>query len=120
MAAAAYRLDNVTAILDQNGIQASGPTREVFEIPAHREKWAAFGWECFEVDGHDVRSILAGLEAAARVKGKPSILIARTVKGKGFSFAENTAAFHNGILTEELYRTALADLDRSRPTEALP
>jgi transketolase len=118
MASAAYRIDNVTAILDQNGIQATGPTREIFDIPAHRDKFAAFGWECIEVDGHDVRAILAGLAAAARVKGKPSILIARTVKGKGFSFAENSAAFHNGIMTEELYRTALADLEKTRPVEA--
>jgi transketolase len=117
MAAAAYRIDNVTAILDRNGIQATGPTREVFDIPRLREKWAAFGWECFEVDGHDVRALLQAFEAAGRVKGKPSVVIASTVKGKGISFAENSAAFHNGILTEELYRKALGELERARPRE---
>lgn len=114
MASANYRVDNLTAILDRNGVQASGTTREVFDIPDLGRKWAAFGWECFEVDGHDIPSVINALTAAAAVKGRPSIVIANTVKGKGFSFAENSAAFHNPILTEEQYQTALRDLERTR------
>lgn len=118
MASAFYKIDTVTAILDRNEIQATGPTREVFDIPCIRQKWSAFGWECIEVDGHDIKEIIGALEAAARVKGRPTIVIAHTVKGKGFSFAENTAAFHNGILTEALYARALSDLENARQEEA--
>ena len=114
MASACFKIDTVTAILDRNRIQATGPTKEVFDIPCISQKWAAFGWECIEVDGHDIKAIIGALEAAARVKGRPAIVIANTVKGKGFSFAENSAAFHNGILTEELYQTALSDLENAR------
>jgi transketolase len=111
MASANFKIDNVTAILDLNRIQATGPTKEIFDIPRVGEKWAAFGWECIEVDGHDIRALIGALDAAGRTKGRPTIVIARTVKGKGFSFAENTAAFHNAILTEELYKTARSDLE---------
>ena len=111
MATANYRLDHVTAILDLNRIQASGPTRETFEIPHVAEKWAAFGWHCVEADGHDPSALMSALEEAAGEKGRPAMVIAHTVKGKGFSFAENTAAFHNGILTEELYQQAWRDLE---------
>ncbi len=111
MATARYRLDHVTAILDFNRIQATGPTREVFEIPQVAEKWAAFGWRCIEVDGHDPAAVTEALGAAAHEEGRPTLVLAHTVKGKGFSFAENTAAFHNGILDEQLYRRALQDLE---------
>ena len=112
MAAAAYKVDNLTAIVDRNRIQATGPTAEVLDIPDIERKWEAMGWKVFAADGHDVSSILAGLERAESVKNQPAVLVAETVKGKGISFAENTAAFHNGALSREQYERGLAEIDR--------
>ncbi|HUX13993.1 MAG TPA: transketolase [Spirochaetia bacterium] len=111
MAAARFKVDNLTAFLDRNSIQATGPVKDIFEIPAIEEKWIAFGWNVILIDGHNPTEILSALDSAEKVKGKPSLIIANTVKGKGVSFAENTAAFHNGILTKELYEKALSDVD---------
>jgi transketolase len=111
MAAPAFGLDSLTAILDRNGIQATGPTAEVLPIPDVEDKWRSFGWNVGTVDGHDIGSILDELERSAAVKGKPSLIVADTVKGKGVSFAENTAAFHNAALTREQYELALSEID---------
>jgi transketolase len=111
MAAPAYGLDSLTAILDRNGIQATGPTAEVLAIPDVEGKWRSFGWNVRSVDGHDVGGILEALEQAAAVKGRPSLIVADTVKGKGVSFAENTATFHNAALTREQYELALSEID---------
>jgi transketolase len=114
MAAAAYKADNITGIVDFNHIQATGPTKEVLNIPDVAKKWKAFGWEVLKINGHNIRQILKALEKAKQVTGRPAVIIAETVKGKGFSFAENNAAFHNGILTEDLHRQALSDLQGLR------
>jgi transketolase len=114
MAAAAFKLDNLTGFVDLNRIQATGPTRDIFDIPAIEQKWAAFGWEVVRVDGHDVGRILAALEKAQETKSRPTVIVAETVKGKGFSFAENNAAFHNGSLTAEQHRQALSELEARR------
>jgi transketolase len=114
MAAARYKLDSITAILDRNRIQATGPTREIFDIPNVEDKWRAFGWNVLNVDGHDVGAILDVLDKAAAIKGGPTVIVADTVKGKGVSFAEDTAAFHNGIMTQEQYDKALAEIAESR------
>ncbi|HTZ20505.1 MAG TPA: transketolase [Opitutaceae bacterium] len=114
MAAAQFKVDNLVGILDRNRVQATGPTKEIFDIPNLAEKWTAFGWQVIAIDGHDVKQILEALDAAETIKGKPTIIIADTVKGKDFSFAEHNAAFHNGILTEDLLRQGLADLERRR------
>jgi transketolase len=111
MAAVTFKADNLTAIIDCNGIQATGTTDEIFPIHNLADKWKAFGWHVIELDGHDVEAINQALAEAETVNGKPSMLIASTIKGKGFSFAENKAAFHNGSLTEEQYKTALNDLE---------
>jgi len=111
MAAANFKVDNLTAFLDWNKVQATGPTRDVFDIPNLADKWASFGWQVFTVDGHDVEAICEGIEKAAACKGKPSLIILDTIKGKAFSFAEGNAAYHNGILTEEVYEQAKKDLD---------
>lgn len=103
MAADVFKLDNITAIVDWNGIQATGCTAEIFGIGKLADKWNAFGWNVIEIDGHDMVSILNGLESAKAHKGQPSVLLAKTVKGKGFSFAEGKAAFHNAGLTEEQF-----------------
>ena len=112
MAAAAYGLDHLTGIVDRNRIQATGPTAEVLPIPAIERKWEAFGWKVLTVDGHDVSAVLEAMDAAVSVSGCPTVIVADTVKGKGIPFAENTAAFHNGMMTREQYDQALAGLDR--------
>ncbi len=114
MAARRYHVDNLTGIVDRNRVQATGPTREIFDIPDIERKWEAFGWHVRTVDGHDVVKILEALDAAERVKGQPSVIVADTVKGKDISFAEHNAAFHNGSFTEDQYRQALAELEARR------
>jgi transketolase len=106
MAAAFYKLDNLTAFLDVNGIQATGPVALRFDTNPLDVKWKAFGWHVIEIDGHDVGQIINAVDSAERIKGKPTIILARTTKGKGIPFAENNAAFHNGIMTEEQYQYA--------------
>jgi transketolase len=107
-------VDNLTGFVDRNRIQATGPTKDIFDIPNIEQKWEAFGWHVITVDGHDVAAVIAALEAAEKVKGRPTVIVADTVKGKGISFAEHNAAFHNGIMTEEQYRQAMAELDARR------
>ena len=110
MSAAAYGLDNVCAILDYNKIQLDGPVNEVLSIGDVRAKWEAFGWNAIEIDGHDIAAIDAAFESAMRFKGKPSIIIAHTIKGKGVSFMENTAKFHGLAPTDEELAQALEEL----------
>jgi transketolase len=114
MASARYKLNSITAIMDRNRIQATGPTKEIFDIPNLEEKWRAFGWNVLSVDGHDVGAILDVLDEAAAFKSGPTIIVAETVKGKGVSFAENTAAFHNGVMSQEQYDKALVEIEESR------
>lgn len=114
IAAASYKVDNITGIVDFNHVQATGPTKEILYNPDIAKKWNAFGWEVLEIDGHNIGQILNALEKAKKVTGRPAVIIAETVKGKGFSFAENNAAFHNGIFTEDLYRQALSELRAQR------
>ncbi|ORC38433.1 transketolase [Marispirochaeta aestuarii] len=97
--AATYELSNLTMILDQNGLQACGSCVDIMNIPNLPDKWAAFGWEVIEIDGHDFSQII---EALDRDPGsKPKAIIAHTIKGKGFPFAENVVGFHNGAMTKE-------------------
>ncbi|MDR2742048.1 MAG: transketolase [Treponema sp.] len=111
MAAANFRIDNLTAFLDWNKVQATGKTVDIFNIPDLDKKWAGFGWNVISINGHDVNQIVDAIEQAEVVKGKPSIIIMDTIKGKDFSFAEGNAAYHNGIFTEEVYKQAYRELD---------
>ena len=111
MAAAAYKLDNITAFIDWNKVQATGATKDILEIPDLDKKWSGFGWNVISCDGHNVEKIVEAIEKAETVKGRPSVIILDTVKGKCFSFAEGNAAYHNGIFTEELYKQAMRELD---------
>jgi len=110
MAGGAYKADNLVAIVDKNGLQATGPVAERFDTNPVAPKWAACGWHVIEIDGHDMRQILEALDEADTVKVQPVVIIANTVKGKGLSFAENNVAFHNGTLTEETYKQAMQEL----------
>ena len=106
MAGAAYKADNLTAIIDNNRVQATDATDSVMPCGQIMEKWAAFGWNAIEINGHDIAEILDALDRAKACKGKPTAIIANTVKGKGFVFAEGKAAYHNAALTEEEYKQA--------------
>ena len=106
MAATAHKVDNLVAIVDRNGVQATDTTENVLVNDKIAEKWAAFGWNVIEIDGHDMVQILEALDAAKACKGKPTAIIANTIKGKGFPFAEGKAAYHNAAMNEEEYRLA--------------
>jgi len=110
MAAAHYKLDNVTAVLDFNGLQIDGTTDSVMCSAPLAEKWRAFCWNVIEVDGHDVDALIKGFAEAKQVKGKPSIVIAKTVKGKGVSFMENQAGWHGNAPSVEQGEQALKEL----------
>jgi transketolase len=94
MAAAHYKADNLTTVLDYNGLQIDGPIEEVMSPLPFPDKWRAFGWAVRQVDGHDIPELIDALNWAAGVKGQPSIIIAKTVKGKGVSFMEDLAGWH--------------------------
>jgi transketolase len=110
MLAAHYKLDNLCVILDFNGFQIDGKVQDVMGVEPVKAKWKAFGWNTIEIDGHDMRQILAAYDKAARVKGKPSIIIAHTVKGKGVSFMEHVVDFHGRAPTKEETEQAMKDL----------
>lgn len=112
MAASHYGLDNLTAIVDRNGLQISGSTEQVMAQESQRERWSAFGWHVLETNGNDVAEISAKLEEAAGFRGKPCVIIAHTVKGYGVSFMENRAEWHHKVPDREQYETAMAELDR--------
>ncbi|MGB9885750.1 MAG: transketolase [Moorellales bacterium] len=110
MAAAHYRLDNLVAIVDHNGLQIDGPVAKVMSPEPLAEKWQAFGWEVVRVDGHQVEEIAAALEHARQVKGRPTMIIADTIKGKGVSFMENRVEWHGVAPKGEELARALAEL----------
>jgi transketolase len=110
MAAAHYRLDNLVAIVDRNGIQEDGPTEEIMALEPLPAKWESFGWSVREVDGHDPAALRSVLGDVPAHEGRPTVCLARTVKGKGVSFAENTSSWHYGRLSPEQRGTALAEI----------
>jgi transketolase len=112
MAARHYQLDNLTAIVDYNRLQLDGTNAEIMELAPLPEKWRAFGWHVIEIDGHDMAQILDTLAAAREVSGQPTVVIARTIKGKGVSFMEDQVGWHAGTLTPAQLDQALADLCR--------
>ena len=111
MAAANYKLDNLVAIVDRNRLQAMGAVVDRFNTNPINEKWEAFGWEVLEIDGHDIKAIAEALDKADTIKGKPTVIVAQTIKGKGISFTENVVGFHNGALTKEQFEQACRELD---------
>jgi len=110
MSAAHYSCDNLCAILDYNGFQIDGKTKDVMNLEPLKLKWQAFGWHTIEINGHEVKEILAAYDEAKGVKGKPTIIIAHTIKGKGVSFMENVADFHGRAPTKEETEQALREL----------
>jgi len=110
MAAPHFKTDNLTAIVDNNGLQICGPSCDVMDLEPLNEKWAAFGWHVADVDGHDINQLLDALKKAEEIKGQPSVIIAHTVKGKGVSFMENNVDFHGKSPSAEQLEIALKEL----------
>jgi len=110
MAAAHYRLDNLTAIVDRNTLQITGRTRDVMSTEPLEQKFAAFGWAVRTVDGHDFAALTAALSGPAEA-GKPTAVIAQTVKGRGVSFMEDVGKWHHGVPNDEEYARAQAEID---------
>lgn len=111
MTGAHYKLDNVCAIIDFNKLQIDGFCCDVKDMKPYVHKWDDFGWNTIETDGHDIGKLMDAFDAAAKVKGKPTIIIAHTVKGKGVSFVENKAEWHGIAPKKEECERALKELD---------
>jgi transketolase len=111
MAAKKFRVDNLVAIVDQNGFQQTGPTAEVLDLRPLADRWNAFGWFTQEIDGHDLTQVLAAFQKAAQTKGKPSAIVARTVKGYPIEGLLSDPNHHGKPLTKEEEAKALAFLD---------
>lgn len=111
MSAAKFRLDNLCAIVDVNGLQIDGPTADVMPIEPLDQKFEAFGWHVVKCDGHDFDALRAAFAQAAATTDKPTVLLAQTVKGKGVSFMENNAGWHGKAPNEEQYRIARGELE---------
>jgi len=113
LSAAHYKLDNLCAIIDKNGMQITAPTADVMNTDPLDAKWKAFGWAVREVDGNDVAALKEAFAALPFEKGKPSVIIAKTVKGKGVSFMENQLKWHHGVPTAAQYEQAQEELDEA-------
>jgi transketolase len=111
MFAAHYKLDNLCAILDYNGLQIDGNIADVMSPIPLDEKFRAFNWNVIYVDAHDFDSLRDGFAKARACKGKPSILIAKSIKGKGVSFMENQAGWHGSAPNDEQYAQAISEID---------
>jgi len=111
MCAAHYGLDNLTAFVDLNGLQIDGPTKDVMNSAPVTDKFAAFGWNVIVIDGHDVEAVRNAIDEAKSVKGKPTMVVANTVKGKGVSFMEGNYAWHGNAPDAEQTAVALAEID---------
>lgn len=114
MAASHYRLDNLVGVLDRNGLQIDGPTEEIMSVEPAAERWRAFGWNVLEIDGHNYEEILGALEKAQRVTGKPTMIIAHTIKGKGVSYMEGTLSFHGKAPSKDELIKAHTEFDIAR------
>ena len=110
MTAAHFRLDNVCAVVDDNGVQLDGLTAEIMGVAPLGDKFRAFGWHVIETDGHDLRALRRAFSLAEAEKGRPTVILARTVKGKGVSFMEGLPAWHGKAPNGEELAAALAEI----------
>jgi transketolase len=111
MAAAHFKVDNLVAIVDNNGLQIDGWNRDVMNLDPFPQKWQAFGWQVIEVDGHDLAQLAQAFDKARKIKGQPAVIIAHTIKGKGVSFMENNPDFHGKAPNAEEVKIALKELE---------
>ena len=110
MSAAHYKLDNLIAFLDYNGLQIDGCTKDVMCVEPVADKWVAFGWKVIEIDGNDIEQVLNAVEDAKKTPGKPTMIISKTVKGKGVSYMENNPDWHGKAPKPEEVEKALKEL----------
>jgi transketolase len=113
MTAAHYKLDNVCAIIDFNKLQIDGFCCEIKDMGPYLHKWNDFGWNAIETDGHDIAMVMDALDKAERTKGRPTVIVAHTIKGKGVSFIENKAEWHGVSPKKEEYERAVKELEES-------
>lgn len=113
LSASHYKLDNLCAIVDKNSLQITAPTAYVMNTDPLDEKWKAFGWAVKEINGNDIDELKAAFAALPFEKGKPSVIIAHTTKGKGVSFMENELKWHHGVPSKEQYEQAQQELDKA-------
>lgn len=111
MSAAHYKLDNLIGVIDRNKLQISGSTEDVMSLEELANKWRAFGWHVVERDGHDIPELIRTFKSFPEVEGKPHLLIAKTIKGKGVSEMENKAKWHHGVPDDQLLKRALDELE---------
>ena len=114
MSAAFYKLDNLVYILDKNQVQQTGLTKDVMDIGNASDKWRAFGFNVIQINGHDMEQIVNALDKAEKIKGKPTMIIADTIKGKGVSFMELNHKFHGKAPNDEEFRKAMEELNKVR------
>lgn len=110
MAAAHFKVDNLLAIVDHNGLQIDGTNRQIMNLEPLADKWRSFGWHAIEINGHDFPAILGAFQEARKIKGQPTAIIAITIKGKGVSFMENNVDFHGRSLNPEELAKAMKEL----------
>ena len=111
MSASHYKLDNLVAIIDRNGLQISDTTENVMALEPIRDRWEAFGWDVIDANGDDMQSLLEAFEAVDYADGKPTLIISHTTKGHGVKLMENVLKWHHGVPSAEEYEQALADID---------
>ena len=111
MAAAHYKLDNLVAIIDSNGLQIDGNVKDVMNLISIKDKFLAFGWNVIEIDGHNFDQIKEALKEARNTKGKPTAIVAHTIKGKGVSFMEGNYGWHGKAPNKEEYEQAMKELE---------
>ncbi|MBE8949160.1 MAG: transketolase [Quinella sp. 3Q1] len=112
MAGSHYKLDNLTAFVDRNHLQISGTTEQVMNLKSQENRWAAFGWNVISIPGNDLDAVDNAVALAKKIKDKPTVIIAHTVKGFGVSFMEDNLVWHHRVPNDEEYQAALQELDR--------
>ena len=109
MAAPNFKLDNLYVIIDKNNFQQTGSNKEIMNLDNLKDKWTSFGWHAVELDGHDIQALYNFFNLSEKID-KPKAIIAKTIKGKGFSFSENNNDWHHSILSKSFYEKALEEL----------
>ena len=112
MSACHYKLDNLCLVVDNNNLQIDGKVNEVMSIYPLDEKFKSFGFEVITIDGHNMKEIIKAFDKAKTVKGKPTVIIAKTIKGKGVSYMENVVSWHGKAPKEEEYNLAMKELNK--------
>ncbi|MDN5349374.1 MAG: transketolase [Bacteroidales bacterium] len=114
MAASHHQTDNLCAVVDRNGLQIDGPTEQVMKLESLEDRWKSFGWNVISVDGHDHAALMNAFESAQKMKGKPTVLLAKTIMGKGVKSIENDYHWHGKAPSKEQLEGFLNELNKSR------